>query len=870
MSRFTGLLNILIGGNAENFYQAIGGVQKKLQVFQKDLDRISKDISMNISLPLSIMGGVATNTFASFEDSMLLVKAATNATEDEFKKLSETAKLLGINTKFSASQVGQGMAELAKAGWNTTQILSGVEGVLSLAAASGEELNTVTTILVDTLASFGDASDRAAYYSDILANTANLSTTDVRELGEGLKFVAPVAGALGFKIEDVALAMGLMASNGIKGSQAGTALRATLSRLVKPTAESQEALSKLGFSALNTDGSIKPLTQIIEELRGKFKDLSPAQKASTAGMLAGQEAMSGLLSLMNASDQSFNDFKSNLELSEGSAKTFGDLLESGLGGSLRRLRSSLEGIMITIGENLAPYIKLATDFVNDFSNAFNNLNPTVIKIITGFGVLLTVIPPLIVGIGGIIKIITSSIASIKVLIPLLSGISAPVLGIAVAVGAAVFLIIKYWDEIKAYFTSGEGTVFITAIKELWETVLNNIKSLISEFTSYGKKVWSDYGSQITNIFKSLFQVVKGSFDNIVKIIALGIRFITTNIQVLLKFIQGDFKGGFGLLKNYVVDVFKTIAGVVINSVKSILGVAGSIADSLGFDTISNGIDKAVKKLESFNSKIEETKKLNEAIAQPLTVTSASTVLPDLNLDTNNTKGGAKKSIRETIDSIKFVKEEFNRTTDLMGKKIEEITTKAFNVSIKAKEVTKNIQWSLGEYMDYFYQYNQSLFLFGEGVLVLGASLQNQLMNLFETGKFSFKGLIKEVGGFIAKLVSAVAIAAILSTLVGAIFGGASAIGSALSFGNIAKQLSGGLLNFGGSRAMGGSVDIGNAYRVGEFGAELFVPNQSGTIISSNDLQSGLNQSILLDGKFRIEGSDLVYLVNKENQKRGRI
>lgn len=870
MGNYTGKINLLIGASANDFYTAIGGVQKKLLTFSKDLDRISKDISLNVSLPLSILGGVATNTFATFEDSMLKVKALSSATEDEFGKLSDTAKQLGINTKFSASQVGDAMGFMALAGWNTQQILSGVEGVLSLAAASGEDLANVSDILTDGLSAFGKSADYAGRMADILAQTSAKSNTTVGLLGEAFKYVAPLAGSLRFSVEDVNLALGLMANSGIKGSQAGTALRATLSRLVKPTKESEEAMNALGFSAINTDGSIKPLAQIIEELRTKFKSLSPANQASNAAMLAGQEAMSGFLALMNASDSDFEKLQTNLINSDGAALKMAETMEGGLGGAIRRLKSSIEGILITIGDNLAPYISIASEWVNSFANSFNNLNPSVIKIITAIGVLLTVIPPLIVGLGGIIKIVTSSIASIKVLIPLLTGISAPVLAIAVGVGAAVFLIIKYWDEIKAYFTSGEGTVFLESLQSLFDKVFTEIKKIVSEFVTLGKELWSRYGNDITDVLKSVFGIVKGQIDNIIKIISLGLRFITTTIQVFLKLIQGDFKGAFGVIKDYLIDVFQTIASVVISAFKSVLGVAGTVAEKLGFDSISNGIDKAVKKLDSFNSKFAKTKKINQSVYS----NPASSTLPTLveNTIEDPISGGGtigSGSIRKTMDSISMVKAEFDKTTDLVKSKVDEITKKAFEAGIKTKEVAKNIQWSLGEYMDYFYQYNQSLFLFGEGVLVLGNALQNQLMNLFETGKFSFKGLIKEIGGFIAKLISAIAAAAILSALVGAIFGGGSAIGQALSFGNIAKQLSGGLLNFSG-RAEGGSVDIGNAYLVGERGRELFVPNQSGTIISTNDLQSGMSQSILLDGKFRIEGSDLVYLVNKENQRRGRI
>ncbi|MDR7130685.1 TP901 family phage tail tape measure protein [Algoriphagus sp. 4150] len=868
MSNYTGKINVLIGGEASAFYNAIGGVQKKLNGFAKNLDQISKNISTKVSLPLTILGGIATNVTATFSDSMLKVKALTSATDSEFSKLSDTAKTLGINTKFSASQVGDAMTYMGLAGWSTQQILSGVDGVLSLAAASGEDLARVSDILTDGLSAFGKEAGYSGRMADILAQASAKSNTTVGLLGEAFKYVAPLAGALKFEVEDVGLALGIMANAGIKGSQAGTALRATLSRLVKPTKESEQAMNALNFTAINADGSIKPLAQIIEELREKFKNLAPAEQAANAGMLAGQEAMSGFLALINASDSDFENLQTNLLNSEGAAMKMAETMEGGLGGAIRRMRSSIEGILITIGEQLTPYIEKASAWVNAFSNAFNNLNPFVLKIGVALGVVLAVIPPLIVAFGQIIGIVTSSMKSIQTLLPLLGGISAPVLAIAAAVGAAVALIIYYWDDIKAYFTSGEGTVFLDSLKELWNTVMDSIMGEVKKLVTVTKELWAKYGKDIIEVFNSLLNVVGTQIGNIVKVISLGIRFITTNIQVFLKLIQGDFKGAFGVIKDFVVDVFKTIGTVVINSFKSVLGVAQTIADKLGFDTISNGIDNAIQRLDLFNSKLEKTKKVNDSIVDQTFTPLETKELPATNTTTEEGTTPNGGGLNRAVSMIKFVKKEFDITSSFAGSKIDELTNKGIQLKERWKAIAIDlsegfnqiINDGLANGLESFGDALGNVLAGSENVSSLGISILSTLADtMSQLGKMAIGAGIA-ILGIKTALESLNPIAAIAGGI--ALVALSAAVKSGLS--NMSS-------NYGGARAEGGKVDVGSAYLVGERGRELFVPNQSGNIISSNDLAfGGSNQSVILDGKFRIEGSDLVYLVNKENNRRGRI
>ncbi|SIS88523.1 phage tail tape measure protein [Belliella pelovolcani] len=868
----TGKLNVLIGANAENFYSAIGGVQKRLQGVSKDLDRISKDISMKVSAPLALLGGVALNTFSTFEDSMLKVKSLTGATDEQFKELNKTAKTLGATTRFSGSEVGDAMGYMALAGWDTTKIIQGLDGVLNLAAGSGEDLAKVSDILTDGLSAFGKEASYSARMADILAMASAKSNTSIGLMGEAFKYVAPLAGALKFAVEDTNLALGLMANAGIKGSQAGTSLKNTINRLVAPTKESQTALENLGYTAINTDGSVKPLAQILEELRGKFSGLTTSQKAQNAGLLAGKDAMSGLLAIINASDDDFYNLQNNLINSEGQAKIMAETLESGLGGAFRRMKSNIESVLIMIGENLAPLVINISDVVGKVTQVINDLSPSFQRVVTVIGVILAVVPPLIVAFGSIIKIVTSSIVAIKTLLPLLAGISAPVLAIAAGVGAAVYLIIKYWDEIKEYFTNGDGSTLTNSITELWNGSMQKITEAVKEVVKFTKELWSKYGQDVKDIFSGLFGVVYTQITNLLNIIGLLIRGITTTFRFFLKLFTGDFKGAFNVVKDFALDIFKTIVSTIAESFKSILNIAGTLAEKLGFEKINKGIEGTISWLDklkySATTTAEGVSELGDEVAE---------LNETLNQNNNTDFGtGVGNGIRKNIiEPIREVKREFDLTASLVGNKVNEMGKKLLESSLTIQGSFENVNWTYEQYMSYFHEFENGTYVALQGILSIGDGIQQMFLDLFRTGQLSFKGLIRQIGMFIAKLLSAIAAAAILNVLTGGLFAGKGAVKSAFSFTNLLSQFSGGMFNFplAGSRAGGGDVDMGKAYLVGERGRELFIPNTGGTVVSSDSLSKLNNRGSSSAGggevTFKIKRDTLVGILKQDERFKER-
>ena len=297
-------------------------------------------------------GKDVVNTGLEFEQGMANVSAISGATGAELNALSEKAKQMGATTKFSALEASDAMSYMAMAGWNSSQMIDGIAGIMNLAAASGEELASVSDIVTDSLTAFGLKASDSADFADILAVASSRSNTNVSMLGESFKNVAPVAGAMGYSVRDTTVALGLMANAGIKGSDAGTSLRSVMTRLAKPTADVTKALTALNIEVTATDGSMKPLSSLIPELQTKFASLTDAEKGQYATMIAGKNAMSGFLSIVNSSPTDFEALTEAINNSEGAAQSMADTMNDTVSGKLTLLKSQFEGIKIAIFDAL--------------------------------------------------------------------------------------------------------------------------------------------------------------------------------------------------------------------------------------------------------------------------------------------------------------------------------------------------------------------------------------------------------------------------------------------------------------------------------------------------------------------------------------
>lgn len=360
--------------------------------------------------------GAAAKTFIDFESGMSKVAAISGATGSDLEKLSDKAKEMGETTSFSASEAADALYYMALAGWKTEDMLDGIAPVMNLAAASGEELGATSDIVTDALTAFGMQAKDAGHFTDVLAAAAANSNTTVGMLGEAFKYCAPVAGSLGYSVDDVAQALGLMANSGIKADMAGTSLRNMLNRMAKPTKESEAAMKRLGLSLEDDYGNMYTLRQITEKMRKSFGNINMpvdefnrqlaeldgmlddgtitekkyteeveelakqaygaegAEKARAAAMLGGTRAMSAMLAIANASEADYNKLTASIDNCTGAAQNMADTMLDNTAGAITLAKSAMEGAAIEAGEVLAPYITKGADAVKDLSNKFSSLS----------------------------------------------------------------------------------------------------------------------------------------------------------------------------------------------------------------------------------------------------------------------------------------------------------------------------------------------------------------------------------------------------------------------------------------------------------------------------------------------------------------
>ena len=334
------------------------GVTREMRTATREVinfkNKASKAVT-DAAKKVAALGVAAVGAFAAFsvksgmdfEAQMSKVQAISGATATEVATLTAKAKEMGVQTKFSATESAQALEYMAMAGWKTEQMVSGLPGIMYLAAASGEDLAEVSDIVTDALTAFGLKASDSAHFADVLAKASSSSNTNVSLMGNTFQYVAPVAGALGYSIEDTSVAIGLMANASIKGEKAGTALRAILTNLAKPSDTVAGYMEALGVSLTDTQGNVKPLSALMVDLRQKFAGLTDAQQAEYAAGIAGKEAMSGLLAIVNASNDDFNNLTEAIANADGAALEQASTMQHNLKGQLEQLSGAVETVGLT-------------------------------------------------------------------------------------------------------------------------------------------------------------------------------------------------------------------------------------------------------------------------------------------------------------------------------------------------------------------------------------------------------------------------------------------------------------------------------------------------------------------------------------------
>ena len=588
--------------------QSIGAKGEKLKTVGDNISNVGTKL-LPVTAGVTALGTAAVKTAADFDSAMSQVAAVSGATGDDLQRLREKAREMGAQTKFSASEAAEAMNYMAMAGWKTEDMLSGIEGVMNLAAASGEDLATTSDIVTDALTAFGLSAQDSGHFADILAAASSNANTNVSMMGETFKYCAPIAGALGFSAEDTAEAIGLMANAGIKGSQAGTALRTIMNNLSGDVKICGSSIGEVTIATTNADGSMRDLSYILADCRTAFAGLSESEKAAAAESLVGKNAMSGFLALMNAGEGDINKLSSAIENCDGCAADMAATMNDNLEGQLTILKSQLQELAISFGEMLMPAIRTIVGWIQKLVDWLNSMDEGTRKVIITVALVAAALGPVLIVVGKII----SAIGTIMTIIPKLAGVinaakgvfaafnavcaANPYVIIIAAIVALVAAFIYLWnncEEFRQFWIDlWEGIKEIAVA--VWEALKAFFTAAWEAIKSTAETIWNG----IKDFFKGLWDGIKAIFQAVVDAIKLIIttyfNIYKTIITTVLNAIKTVFTTIWNAIKTVVTTVVTAISTFLTTAWTAIQTTATTIWNAISsfFTNIWNGIKTAI-------------------------------------------------------------------------------------------------------------------------------------------------------------------------------------------------------------------------------------------------------------------------------------
>ena len=632
--------------------QEIAAKGEKLKTVGDNVTNVGKKF-MPVTLGVVGLGTAAVKTAADFDSAMSKVAAVSGATGSDLEALRDKAREMGEKTKFSASEAAEAMNYMAMAGWKTEDMLSGIDGVMNLAAASGEDLATTSDIVTDALTAFGLTAKDSGHFADILAAASSNANTNVSMMGETFKYCAPIAGALGFSAEDTAEAIGLMANAGIKGSQAGTALRTIMNNLSGDVKICGSSIGEVTVATTNADGSMRNLSDILADCRTAFAGLTESEKAQAAESLVGKNAMSGFLALMNAGEADIEKLSSAIDNCDGSAASMAETMNDNLAGQLQILKSQLEELAISFGELLMPAIRTIVGWIQKFVDWLNSMDEGTRKVIITIALVAAAIGPVLIIVGKVI----SAVGTIMTIIPKLMGIINAAKGVFAAfnavcaanpyvliIAAIVALVaafiylwnnceefrqfwidlwegikeiaIAVWEALKAFFKAAweaiktTATTVWNAIKDfftgLWEGIKNIFTTVVNAISTFLTNAWNAIKNTVTTVFnaiKTFFTTIWNGIKTVITTVVTAIStFLTTawnGIKTAITTVLNAIKTAVTMVWNGIKNTITTIVNAIKNAVttawnnikSAVSNAANAIKNAVSnaFNAMLNGI-----------------------------------------------------------------------------------------------------------------------------------------------------------------------------------------------------------------------------------------------------------------------------------------
>ena len=604
--------------------QKIAATGEQLKDVGGNIESAGKKM-LPVTATVTALGTASVKMAADFEAAMSKVAAVSGASASEMEALTAKAREMGSKTKFSASEAAEAMNYMAMAGWKTEDMLSGIEGVMNLAAASGEDLATTSDIVTDALTAFGLTAQDSGHFADVLAAASSNANTNVSMMGETFKYCAPIAGSLGFSVEDTAEAIGLMANAGIKSTQAGTSLRTIMANLSGEVKICGANIGEVTIATSNADGTMRDLSDILADCRVAFSGLSESEKAAAAESLVGKNAMSGFLALMNAGEGDINKLSGAIDNCDGAAQNMADTMNDNLEGQLTILKSALEELAISFGQLLIPALREVVQWLQGFIGFLNSLPEGVKKTIMVIALVAAALGPVLIIIGKVI----SAIGTIMTIVPKVAGVinvvkgafaalnatmlANPIVLIIAAIAALVAAFIYLWNNCEGFrqfwinlwenvkqiavaVWEGLKTFFAAA----WQAISTTAQTIWNGIRNFFSVLWEGIKTIFTTVLNVIKTIVTTYFNVYKTIITTVFNAIRTVITTILNAIKTVITTVWNTIKNVFTTVLNTIKSVVSGAFNAMwTGIKNTISGIV--NTIKTGFNNAVGFIKSLAS-----------------------------------------------------------------------------------------------------------------------------------------------------------------------------------------------------------------------------------------------------------------------------
>lgn len=562
--------------DTSSFQKGFQSALKELNAFKDETATLSDKVSgvgramtsagstltKGVTLPLVGAGTAIMAVGNKFEAQMSRVQGISGATEAELKSLTDQAIDLGAKTSFSATEAAQGMENLASAGFNTNEIMQAMPGLLDLAASSGADLATASEIAASAVRGFGLEASDTAHVADVFAEAAARTNAQTEDMGEAMKYIAPVAKAMGQSLEMTAAAVGIMSDAGIKGSQAGTSLRGALSRLAKPTEAMTKKMEELGLEFYDAQGNMLPLDGIISELESSMSGLTQEQKNNALVTLFGQESLSGMLALIERGPDELSALSKSFENADGAAGDMADTMLDNTSGAIEEMMGSIETLAIKLQQVMAPVVTAVVKKITEFVNYLSSMDEDTLKFITTIGMVAAAIGPvllvggkLLTGIAGIAKAVSSLkgvMATLKAAFAVLTGGATGLSGVITALLSPIGLVIAGVVALAAAWATNFG-----GIRDKTKEIFDSISQIISSVLEFITGLWENNFLGIQDIVKQGWALVERVFSDALDII-VGV------FEVFSLLFQGKWDEAFERLIQLLKDFVSNFIGQIID------------------------------------------------------------------------------------------------------------------------------------------------------------------------------------------------------------------------------------------------------------------------------------------------------------------